>query len=65
MESNLTTNAQLALGEQLYQEACSHFEAFCVDKEVLEGVDDVTALLLSLGVDLPEVPKSLTLPDLF
>ncbi len=49
----------------MYQEACSHFKAFCVDKDVLEGHDEVTALLLSLGVDLADVPKSLTLTDLF
>ena len=61
MESNFTTNARLTLGEQLYQEACSHFKAFCVEKEVIEGFEEITALLLSLGVEMTDVPKSLTL----
>lgn len=61
METNLTNDARLALGEQLYEEACRHFKAFCDEKEVVTGFEEISALLLSLGVDTEDIPETLTL----
>ncbi len=63
VESNQPNhNYKLALGEDLYEQATVNFQMFCaeVNDQSVRDPEAINALLLSLGVEIPNPPSVLT-----